>query len=170
MGFNPLEEKGMPLEKQFTNWSKLNVKPFNKNDIHPYSRCRIILMCGAEFEGNWFSHQFARHTADLEIKRKLAMTRRIEQLPKEVPELTIFKPNIDYVRKIIAEQADLTGDGTDYTEMDKLPKDHRFWKHQDIVNEGGTPSETVIRDHIEEKSGEYRQEIEGPHPLEKYRA
>jgi len=80
------------------------------------------------------------------------------------------KRKVSHWRSIIAEQSDLTGDGTDYVEMDKLPKDHRFWKHQDIVNEGDTPSETVIQEHIKQKGGEYRQVVEGAHPLGKYRA
>ena len=84
MGFNPLKEKGIPIEKQFRNWSELNVQPYDKRDIHPYSRCRLILMCGAEFEGNWFGHQFARHTGDLELKRKLALSRRLEQQQQKV--------------------------------------------------------------------------------------
>jgi hypothetical protein len=28
MDFNPLEEKGRPLEKQVINWDELNVKPY----------------------------------------------------------------------------------------------------------------------------------------------
>ena len=401
MSFNPLEEKGIPLEKQIANWPQLNVQPYDKNAIDPYTRCRIILMCGAEFEGNWFGHQFARHTSDMEVKRKLAMSRRLEQqqqkmlnwlfpadetvlemtigyeqvavdltaelaqkepdpvvknaldfalledfdhlyryanlmdmtmgkkaeeitrdltevtvgrptklehrhpfdevrqhydskkadfitklhamtivaaeqqtmnfymnvgnrpqemlgrglyleiaqieeqhvthyeslldpssswcerlvmheynecylyysclmsesdkrfkqmwqqhldmeiahlhaaielmkkvdgkdatemLPKEFPEITVFKSNVDYVRKIIEEQADLTADGTEYREMDTLPKDHRYFTHQKLVNEGGTPSEMVIAEHIDKKKGEYRSELKGPHPLQKYRA
>jgi hypothetical protein len=27
MGFNPLAEKGIPIEKQLRNWSELNVPP-----------------------------------------------------------------------------------------------------------------------------------------------
>ncbi len=400
MGFNPLQEKGMPLDKQVANWTELNVTPYNKNDIPPYSRCRIILMCGAEFEGNWFGHQLARHTTDLRIKQKLALTRRLEQqqqkmlnwlvpadesvlemtigyeqvavdltaqlaqnepnpivkkaldfalledfdhlyryanlmdltmgqqaekitrdlteitvgrptelehrhpfddvrehfdrreadfitklhamtivaaeqqtmnfymnvgnrvsdmdgrglyleiaqveeqhvthyeslldpsmswctrlvmheynecylyysclqseedarlkkiwerhldmeiahlhsaiemmkevegkdatsmLPSEFPELTIFKPNIEYVRRIIKEQTDYTADETTYVAMDKLPKEHRYFTHQQQVNEGGSPSEKVIQRHVEEKKSEYRSELQGPHPLEKYR-
>ncbi|MGA7270984.1 MAG: hypothetical protein WB239_07910, partial [Acidimicrobiia bacterium] len=79
MGFNPLEEKGIPIEKQLRSWSELNVKPYDKEKVHPYSRTRGILMNGIEVEGAIFSHQFARHTGDLELKRKLALTRRIEQ-------------------------------------------------------------------------------------------
>jgi len=79
MSFNPFEEKGIPAEKQLQSWTDLNVKPYNKDEVHPYTRCRVILMNGAEFEGVWFGHHFARHTDDIELKRKLAMSRRIEQ-------------------------------------------------------------------------------------------
>jgi hypothetical protein len=27
MSFNPLQEKGIPLDQQFRNWSELNVQP-----------------------------------------------------------------------------------------------------------------------------------------------
>lgn len=79
MAFNPLQERGIPIEKQFRNWTELNSKPYDKNQVDPYTRCRIILMNGIEVEGQLFSHQFARHTVADELKRQLAMTRRIEQ-------------------------------------------------------------------------------------------
>lgn len=79
MGFNPLEEKGIPLDKQLRNWSELNVKPYDKRDVEPYTRTRVIALNGIEVEAVMFSHQFARHTADLDLKRALAFTRRIEQ-------------------------------------------------------------------------------------------
>lgn len=79
MAFNPFQEKGMPADKQVKNWSDLNSKPFNKNEVHPYTRCRGILMNGIEVEAAIFLHQFARHTSDLELKKNLALVRRIEQ-------------------------------------------------------------------------------------------
>lgn len=79
MGFNPFKEKGMPAEKQIQNWSSLNVKPYDKHDVHPYTRTRIIFMNGIEVEAAIFGHQFARHTDDLDLRRKLALTRRVEQ-------------------------------------------------------------------------------------------
>ncbi len=79
MGFNPLQERGIPLEKQFRNWSELNVKPYDKNSVDPYTQCRVITLNGAEIESVLFSHQFARHTTDMDIKRQLATVRRIEQ-------------------------------------------------------------------------------------------
>jgi hypothetical protein len=79
MSFNPLKEQGIPIEKQLTNWSELNVKPYNKNQVHPYTRTRIIFMNGIEVEAALFKHQFARHTVDPELKKQIALTRRVEQ-------------------------------------------------------------------------------------------
>ncbi|HPD45622.1 MAG TPA: hypothetical protein P5279_04960 [Anaerohalosphaeraceae bacterium] len=79
MGFNPLEEKGIAPEEQVMNWGQMNVQPYDKHTVDPYTRCRIILMNGAEYEAVWFGHQFARHCLDMDIKQKLALSRRIEQ-------------------------------------------------------------------------------------------
>ncbi len=79
MAFNPLEEKGIPVERQVRNWDALNVDPYDKNEVHPYTRTRIILMNGIEVEAALFGHEFARHTEDYSLKQKLALTRRIEQ-------------------------------------------------------------------------------------------
>jgi hypothetical protein len=84
MGFNPLEEKGIPLEKQLRDWSRLNVKPYDKHAVPPYTRCRVIVMNGSEIEAALFSHQFARHATDPDLKRKLALARRIEQQQQKV--------------------------------------------------------------------------------------
>jgi hypothetical protein len=81
---NPLEEPGIPVEDQFRNWSELNVTPYDKLDVHPYTRTRVILMNGTEVESIIFSHQFARHTDNLEIKRALALSRRVEAQQQKV--------------------------------------------------------------------------------------
>lgn len=79
MSFNPLKEQGIPIERQFRNWSELNVTPYDTRSVHPYTRCRVIFMNGIEVESIINSHNFARHTADVGIKQKLAMVRRAEQ-------------------------------------------------------------------------------------------
>lgn len=79
MSFNPFKERGIPAEKQLRNWQELNVKPYDKNEVHPYTKARIILMNGVEVEGAIFSHQFARNCNDPELKKQLALTRRVEQ-------------------------------------------------------------------------------------------
>ena len=79
MAFNPLEQRGIPVEDQFRNWSELNVEPYDKREVDPYTRTRVILMNGIEVESVIFSHQFARQTDNLEIKRALALGRRADQ-------------------------------------------------------------------------------------------
>ena len=79
MAFNPLIEKGIPLDRQLRNWSELNVQPYDKESVEPYTRTRVIAMNGIEVESIIFSHQFARHCDNPEIKQMLAMTRRVEQ-------------------------------------------------------------------------------------------
>ena len=60
MAFNPLEESGIPVEEQFRDWSELMPEPYDKLDVDPYTRTRVILMNGIEVESIIFSHQFAR--------------------------------------------------------------------------------------------------------------
>lgn len=79
MSFNPFDAQGIPLEKQLRNWSELNVQPYQTDEIEPYTRTRIITMNALEVEAVFFAHQFARHTANQEIRQYLAQTRRIEQ-------------------------------------------------------------------------------------------
>jgi hypothetical protein len=79
MPFDPLEQTGIPVEKQLRNWSELNTQPYDKLAVDPYTRTRVILMNGIEVESIIFSHQFARHTDNLEIKRALALSRRVDQ-------------------------------------------------------------------------------------------
>jgi rubrerythrin len=78
MSFNPLTEKGIPLDKQLRNWRELNVQPYRKNEVHPYRRARGILLNGIEVEAVMFSHQMARNTLDPEVKKRLAQLRRVE--------------------------------------------------------------------------------------------
>jgi hypothetical protein len=77
--FNPLEERGIPIDKQLRTWRELDVDPYDKRDVDPYTRCRIIAMNGIEVESVIFSHQFNRNTDILEVKEKLALSRRVEQ-------------------------------------------------------------------------------------------
>ena len=78
MTFNPLREKGIPLESQLRTWRQINVTPYDKDDVHPYSRARGILLNGIEVEAVMFSHQMARNTLDSQVKRQLALLRRVE--------------------------------------------------------------------------------------------
>ncbi|GAA0567592.1 hypothetical protein [Caenispirillum bisanense] len=84
MAFNPLTEKGIPLDRQLRHWAELNVEPYRKEDVHPYTRTRVIAMNGVEVEAAMFSHNMARHTVDTGLKKVLAQVRRIEQQQQKV--------------------------------------------------------------------------------------
>jgi hypothetical protein len=43
-GFEPAGPEGVPVEKKIRNWSELNVTPFDKHTVDPYTRTRETLM------------------------------------------------------------------------------------------------------------------------------
>lgn len=79
MKFNPFLEKPKKLEACVLSWKDLAPKPYDKNEVSPYTRTRCILMNGTEYEAVWFGHEFHRHSTDNDLRRVLAMVRRQEQ-------------------------------------------------------------------------------------------
>ena len=80
MSFNPLQEKGIPLEKQIRTWHDIVKRPFNKYEIDCYSRTRQILMNGIEVEAWNFKHNLSRTCSDPETRKLIALSRRIEDM------------------------------------------------------------------------------------------
>ncbi len=87
---NPFELKAEPLEQCVMDWKDLYPRPYDKNTVDPYTRTRVILMNGTEFEENWFLHQFSRHCANDDVRRQLALIRRLEQQQQKF--LSAIKP------------------------------------------------------------------------------
>jgi rubrerythrin len=78
-GFNPLAEKGIPIERQVLNWSDLTDYQYNKREVHPFTRCRIITMNGVEVAATLFKHMMGRMVQDYGLRQKIAVSRRAEQ-------------------------------------------------------------------------------------------
>ena len=76
---NPFELAARPLESLIMDWGQMTPIPYDKRAVDPYTRCRVILMNGTEFEQVWYSHQFSRHAGDNELRRQIALMRRLEQ-------------------------------------------------------------------------------------------
>ena len=87
---NPFNEKPRAIEKDFQNWKQMYPKSYDKRAIDPYTKTRIILMNGTEFEANWFSHQFQRHVCDNDLRRELALTREVEK--QQQLKISLLKP------------------------------------------------------------------------------
>ena len=87
---NPFEVNTKELEEYFFDWKKMYPKSYNKKKVLPYTKVRIILMNGTEFESNWFLHQFARNCNDNDLKREIAIVRNQEQ--QQQKRISCLKP------------------------------------------------------------------------------
>ncbi len=76
---NPFEQKPVDIENTIQNWEELYPKSYDKDEVSPYTKTRIILMNGTEYEQTFFYHQFSRHCNNNDLRREIALIRRIEQ-------------------------------------------------------------------------------------------
>ena len=110
---NPFELKPKPLEELVMNWKQLSPKPYDKRAVDPYTRCRVILMNGTEFEAVWYGHQFSRHAGDNELRRQIALLRRLEQQQQKLigalkpADETILEHTIGYEQLAVDLTAEL---------------------------------------------------------------
>ena len=93
-----------------------------------------------------------------------------ELLPKSLPDKPLtFEDNKAYVRQVLEATVELRPDGRGYTFASELPDDHRSTKYQELVNRPSYGEEII--DQNREKNGtEYRDETDGPNPVESLRA
>lgn len=87
---NPFEQSAKPVSEAFAPWQAIYPFSYDKDSVDPYTKTRIILMNGTEFEANWFSHQFARNCPDIELRREIALIRRVEKQQQML--LSVLKP------------------------------------------------------------------------------
>ena len=87
---NPFELKCKPVEKYFMDWNEMYPQPYDKRSTDPYTKCRIILMNGTEFEGVQSSHQSFRKCGDNDLRREMALCRRLTQQRQK--KLAMLKP------------------------------------------------------------------------------
>lgn len=87
---NPIKEKTKSLNNCFLPLRKMYPKSYNKEKTSPYTKTRVILMNGTEFESQWFMHNFARHCDVPEILSALAVVRRQEQ--QQQKRISCLKP------------------------------------------------------------------------------
>lgn len=76
---NPFNEKPLSVAEGIMDWATVYPKPYDKRTVDPYTKIRIILMNGIEIESIVFKHQFHRNCTDNDLRREIALSRRIEQ-------------------------------------------------------------------------------------------
>ncbi len=158
---NPFEQTPSPIDAAFCNWSSIYPKPYNKNEVDPYTKTRVILMNGTEYEAVWYSHQFQRHCPDNDLRRELALVRRVEQQQQKViaalkpKDETILEHTISYEQLAV----DLTA-GIAQCEPDLNVKaaldfalledfDHLYRYANLLENEEGVKSEQLVGHYTE---------------------
>lgn len=170
---NPFELKPQKADKIFTSWNKVFVKPYDKNTVDPYTRLRVILMSGTEFESVRYSHAFSRHCPNNDVRRRLAFMRRGEQIQqKRVAGLkpaneTILEHTIGYEQLAVDLTANLA-----ITEKNSYVKkqldfalledfDH-LYRYSDLMEleKGGDPKKLV---------GDYTEIMPGRPTVSEYR-
>lgn len=88
---NPFNEKGIKLQDAICPINEMCYKPYDKNTVDPFTKTRIILMNGTEFEQNWFMHNLHRHVDNNDLRRDVAYLRRMEQ--QQQKRIASLKPN-----------------------------------------------------------------------------
>ncbi len=126
---NPFEEKPIKLTSSFQNWKKMYPKSYNKFDVDPYTKARIILMNGTEFEANWFSRNLARHVTDNELRREISITRAIEK--QQQIRISLLKPENESILEHTISYEQLAVDLT--AELAKREKDCYIKKALDFA-------------------------------------
>lgn len=87
---NPLEQKTKDINEYFIPLEKMYPRAYNKKTTNPYTKTRVILLNGTEYESVWFLHQFARNCNNDEIKRYLSVVRSQEQAQQKL--IACLKP------------------------------------------------------------------------------
>ncbi|MHB0937701.1 MAG: hypothetical protein ACYDCO_01465 [Armatimonadota bacterium] len=76
--FTPFDMERVPVDDQIMSWDQMIKPPYDKRDVDAYTRTRVILMNGIENNAVLTSHAIARMTENDEIKRELALIRRVD--------------------------------------------------------------------------------------------
>ena len=88
---NPFnEQNAIPIEKSYEPYAKIGNYSYDKTTASPYTKTRVILMNGTEFEANWFMHNYSRRCTNNDLRRELALVRRREQQQQKI--ISALKP------------------------------------------------------------------------------
>ena len=170
---NPFDLKPQKADKIFTSWNKVLIKPYDKNTVDPYTRLRVILMSGTEFESVRFSNAFTRHCPNNDVRRRLAFMRRGEQIQqKRVASLkpaneTILEHTIGYEQLAVDLTANLAlSEKNSYVKKQLdfalLEDFDHLYRYSDLMEleKGGDPKKLV---------GDYTEIMPGRPTVSEYR-
>ncbi|MGN0706697.1 MAG: hypothetical protein ACI4JC_01695 [Faecalibacterium sp.] len=158
---NPFEQKAAPADTLFRSWKELYPAPYDKNETDPYTKTRIILMNGTEFEAVWFTHQFHRHCQNDDLRRELAVLRRTEQqqqkriaclkpIDEPILETTIAYEQLAVDLTAILAQRDPDPYVVSVMDLALLEDFDHLYRYADLLDfEGGVHAERLVGSYTE---------------------
>ena len=176
MNLNPFLEKPKKLESTIMSMKMLAPKPYDKNEVDPYTRVRCILMNGTESEAVWSKHHLNRHCADNDIRRSFAFIRRLEQQQQKLiaalkpADENILETTIGYEQLAVDLTAILAQRQTDKNVKNAL--DFALLEDFDHLYRYANLLETDMGEHAEKYVGSYTEIMPGrptvAHPRHPY--
>jgi rubrerythrin len=173
--FKPFEMDGMPVQEQIMTWKEMVKDPYDKRSVDAYTRTRIILMNGIENASVLMSHCMERMITDPEIKRQMALIRRIDSQQQQTvnwlnpADQSVIETTLGYEQVAVDLTANLAKNEPDpyvkqtldFALLEDFDHLYRYSCLYDVI-EGGNP-DTVVQGKTEVKPGRPTS-IEHRHP------
>ncbi len=159
MSLNPFLEKPKKIESTILSLKAMAPKPYDKNEVDPYTRVRCILMNGTEYEAVWSKHHFHRHCPDNDIRRRVALCRSIEQQQQKL--IAALKPADENILETTIGYEQLAVDLTAILAQRQIDKnvknalDFALLEDFDHLYRYANLLETDMKEHAENYVGSY---------------
>jgi len=117
--FKPFDMDSISIEEQFMSWKEIVKAPYDRKSVDAYTRTRVILMNGIENASVLMSHAMERMTIDPEIKRQMALIRRVDSMQQQTVDWlnpanqTIIETTLGYEQVAVDLTANLAKNESD---------------------------------------------------------
>lgn len=153
---NPFEQKPILIEDCIMDWASLYKSSYNKQDIDPYTRLRILMINAIETKTAAFSHAFNKSCYDNDLRREIALIGVLEQQQQSLVnslkpiDETILETSISFEHLEIELLAVLSQEEKDsyvrqalrFTLLEDLDHLYRFANLLDFDSE--TPAQSIV--------------------------
>jgi rubrerythrin len=146
---------------------------------HEYNECYLYWSCYVT-ESDRYVKSLWEQNLQIEIAHLHQASKMLEKyenknwqevIPNgEFPEPISLHENIEYVRDVLENTVQFTGNLEEYINVNQLPANANFFEYQKIINPSVdiVPSHMVINSHIKSFGEDYRFEV-APNPIEELR-
>ena len=165
MSYNPFLAKPKKIESTIMSFKMLSPKPYNKDEVDPYTRVRCILMNGTEYEAVWSKHHFNRHCGDNDIRRAVGLLRNCEQQQQKLianlkpADENVLQTTLGYEQLAVDLTAFLAQRQTNKSVKDAL--DFALLEDFDHLYRYANLLETDMGEHAEKYIGSYTEIMPG---------